>query len=548
MAVNLDFNALAGGPARSRKFPPTDEQGVLIEACLDRQRHRVVKAVAFAGATKTTSLRLVSEAFLTHHPAVPILYLAYNKPVQLEAAATFPSNVKAMTTHGLAFRRFGSRYAGQKPGNRDEKLGDIRVWDVKDAFPNIPTVSVCSMALDTLKSWLVSADDTISAAHVPEEYQKIAGAVAAAVTVARAIWKKACDPDDLTIRMPHDGYFKLYALSRPRLPYGLILFDEAQDANPVTRKLVMDQVQFGTQVLMVGDQHQQIYTFRGAQNALAQVQSDVEVALTKSFRFGTGIANLATLLLRELKNEARIIQGLGQHQRTEFAVQPDRAHAILSRTNAGLFDLAVTHVTAGRRIHYVGGHDYERTDKYKLRMIEDVHYLRIGAHASIKNGVIRSLGSWKNLVQMAEDGGDKELAFLRKIAEEHGDSIPDLVRQVVRAHTEKPDEMTVSLTTAHKSKGLEFDAVELADDFAGFYEADPKTPNVKQLIPADDLGDEVNLLYVAATRAKRALKLNGPLAEVLEEAGYRKGELNDPELLHRDRAGDRQEAETRCMP
>ena len=64
----------------------------------------------------------------------------------------------------------------------------------------------------------------------------------------------------------------------------------------------------------------------------------------------------------------------------------------------------------------------------------------------------------------------------------------------------------IILTTAHKSKGLEYDYVVVADDFK-FGDIDALS------IPEQEL----NLLYVACTRAKLELQLPRVLQEYMEE-------------------------------
>ena len=50
---------------------------------------------------------------------------------------------------------------------------------------------------------------------------------------AAEIWKKMTDLKDQDIRLPHDGYVKLWQLSCPSLAkYEVLLIDEAQDLTP----------------------------------------------------------------------------------------------------------------------------------------------------------------------------------------------------------------------------------------------------------------------------------------------------------------------------
>lgn len=47
------------------------------------------------------------------------------------------------------------------------------------------------------------------------------------------IWERMVNLQDKVIRMPHDGYLKLWQLSKPRLTqYDALLIDEAQDLTP----------------------------------------------------------------------------------------------------------------------------------------------------------------------------------------------------------------------------------------------------------------------------------------------------------------------------
>ena len=80
---------------------PSPEQRALVDA---RRADPAgsLRVLAFAGAGKTTALRLLAEA----DPS-PALYLAYNKAAQLQARARFPAHVACRTVHSLAFRATG---------------------------------------------------------------------------------------------------------------------------------------------------------------------------------------------------------------------------------------------------------------------------------------------------------------------------------------------------------------------------------------------------------------------------------------------------------
>jgi ATP-dependent exoDNAse (exonuclease V) beta subunit len=72
--------------------------------------------------------------------------------------------------------------------------------------------------------------------------------------------------------------------------------------------------------------------------------------------------------------------------------------------------------------------------------------------------------------------------------------VEDLIARLEKANvSSSPD---ILLTTAHKSKGLEYDNVVIANDFKF---------GTKEVLEMPE--QELNLLYVACTRAKKNLQL-----------------------------------------
>ncbi|MFM0632711.1 UvrD-helicase domain-containing protein [Paraburkholderia xenovorans] len=84
---------------------------------------------------------------------------------------------------------------------------------------------------------------------------------------------------------------KVWAQADPRIESDFILFDEAQDSDGVMLWVLNRQSH--AQTIYVGDPYQQIYKWRGAVNAMAQIEAP-EHALTESFRFGPVIATPAS--------------------------------------------------------------------------------------------------------------------------------------------------------------------------------------------------------------------------------------------------------------
>ena len=116
---------------------------------------------------------------------------------------------------------------------------------------------------------------------------------------ARSLWSRMTDCED-PAPLGHDGYLKFWSLGNPELPFDFIMLDEAQDTNPVALSVLRKQA---CQMVYVGDRHQQIYEWRGAINAMEEIETDSVSELTLSFRFGRAIAEAAS----------RVLSRLGEH-------------------------------------------------------------------------------------------------------------------------------------------------------------------------------------------------------------------------------------------
>lgn len=446
--------------------------------------HLVVKA--YAGCGKTTTL----VAYAEYHSHLCMLYLAYNRAIRDEGAAKFPRNVVCKTSHQLAWPGFGQRY--------QHKLGNIRLTDAAGLLETRHWGSVRD-ALAVLAAYLSSADREIGLAHalagLDEEAIANCGEAHIEQTIgsAQRLWEAMIDPQH-SFPCQHDAYLKLFQLSRPNLPYDVILFDEAQDSNPVTAALVAGQ---SARKIFVGDKWQQIYRWRGAENALdRQIEAGADVLyLTNSFRFGPMIAGVANAILA-LQGETRPLVGFGPRDRvsTRLPFGCER-YTVLNRTVVGVIMTAIGAVGQGKVVHWNGG-----IDAYQLSDLEDVHHLREEQVERIRNK--RMLAQFKTFAdfnEAAEESQDPEMKRMVRILKDHHD-IPRLIAALRRHSMDDPDEADITVSTVHRAKGLEWDIVVLEEDFPELFDDEKISPEQRV--------DELNLLYVATTRARQHLVVN----------------------------------------
>ncbi|WP_258141366.1 ATP-dependent helicase [Escherichia coli] len=471
---------------------PTDEQSAIIHW----QGQKLV-VNAFAGTGKTSTLVQYALA----NPDSRILYLAYNRSVRDEAERKFPFNVECKTSHQLAWSRFGKHY-------QNRLVASLRITDVARKL-NTRHWLLVRLALSSLNQFLCSADTEPGLQHLPDEDARAGTDVSAILKAVQVLWHEMSRPDG-TFPVTHDTYLKLFQLSSPDLSrrWDTILFDEAQDANPVTSALVLSQP---CRVILVGDRYQQIYRFRGADNALSHpVLNDADrLWLTQSFRFGPSVARMANLLLQRA-GETRQVTGSGGEDEVLMsrpgADKPEGHRTVLSRTVAGVICTALMASLSGRKVYWVGG-----IEGYRTEALEDLYWFSADMPEKMQSDALRrDYRDFDEYCRIAKSTRDVEMNQAIRLLDI---CFPLPVKlKLLREHTvtcEKDADITVS--TAHRSKGLEWPVVILDEDFADI--TDP-------LMPEDERRDETNLLYVAVTRARKTLVLNSLMRQlVAEEAG-----------------------------
>jgi len=469
-------------PEESDEPGYTEEQQAIIDSDAPRI---VVKALAGTGKTST----LVGYA--RAHPE-KTLYIAYNKSVAVAAQRRFPPNVRAMTTHALAFPTHGKPFAHKLGTNR---VGDIAEY-VRLSFPQAALVA------GTLNKFMTSADEQIGKQHLPPDTNRNdMMEVSAVLSGARTMWKRMNDEKDNEVLMPHDGYLRNYIMSEPRLPYPRVMMDEAQDINEITCRLVL---QHRGPALIVGDQNQAIYQWRGARDALNDFPNAKVFSLTKSFRFGKGVAKVANHVLDYLGDPLRVV-GAGQYTNTRMTVDRYAPYALVARTNMTIIQGAIQTLQHKLRSFYVGG-----VENIKLGLIEDGYLLFRNDRSRIKDKFIRKFTSLSALSDYARQAKDIEMSLLCQIVLTYTHDIPMLLREIRANAVDSIQDADRIFSTAHKAKGLEFSQVLLGDDFADLVERGKEIP-----IHEQDR-QEVNLHYVAATRAIEALQVSTQLQEFLD--------------------------------
>lgn len=110
---------------------------------------------------------------------------------------------------------------------------------------------------------------------------------------------------------------------------------------------------------------------------------------------------------------------------------------------------------------------------------------------------------------------DTEIKPRCRITEEYGPAIPTIINKIKRkvGAAQRMESAEIVLSTAHKAKGLEWPAVQLDEDFIKLGDI----PDLSKYSAAEKrerlrpIEEELNIHYVAATRAQKKLQLNADL-------------------------------------
>jgi len=481
----------------SKPYQITEEQNQAIEQA---RRNQSFKIIAYAGSGKTTTLQLIAEAM----PQKKGLYLAFNKVIADQAKNRFHGNVDCRTFHSLAFRHVNRaitdklRLPRMSPARMAEEyqLEPMKIRRMLgnrfEHFTLTPSrqASFVSNAVSRfcatnaqhpaprhleLPEWLHPDDAESLRMHLFPHVEKR--------------WQDSIDPRHQA-GIGHDIYLKCWALSDPIIPVDYILFDEAQDSDPLMLGVLMKQQR--AQVIYVGDAHQQIYAWRGAVNAMQQLPLTA-TRLTRSFRFGEAVADVANVFLRELKETIPLEGEPTKQSKIDLSPRMAVKNAVLCRTNARAMSLLLSGLVNGDKIALQA--DSDRL----LKFVEGAAALKAGRRV-FDAPELAWFNSWQDVHEYCETHDGNDIKSLVKLVDDHGTE--PLKKALMKITPIASADYVIS--TAHKAKGLEWHNVHIEDDYS--YKLNKNDVQI-----ADE---ELRLLYVATTRAQTNLNVHHILSLV----------------------------------
>lgn len=283
-----------------------------------------------------------------------------------------------------------------------------------------------------------------------------------------------------------------------------VFVDEAQDTNPIRRALARKMLKTNGRAVWVGDRHQAIYGFTGADNdAVDHIIRDFKCAslpLTVTFRCPQAVVAEAQTVVSHIQAHEMAPQGIvnGTHE-AEFMKTAETlkaSDAILCRNTKPLVSMAYSLIKRGVACH-VEGRDIG------LGLIKLVN--RFDARSSdelLDKLDVYAQAQTEKLIAKGREGQAQALAdrveTIHVIAEGCCDA--DCIRTKIMnlfqdsEHERKP---TLTLSTVHKSKGREWQRVFILG--RNMYMPSKWARQQWQQ------EQEANLIYVAITRSQNEL-------------------------------------------
>jgi hypothetical protein len=315
-----------------------------------------------------------------------------------------------------------------------------------------------------------------------------------------------------------------------------VIVDELQDTNPTRRELARRMIGPGGRFIGVGDPHQAIYGFTGADNDamdLVVEQFDcVRLPLTVTYRCARSIVAHAQNWVSHIEAFEKAPEGEVRHIKLkEFDQLLDKTHTRVTGPREPYFGLTVADAILCRNTRPL------------IETAFDMIRRRIPCHVEgrdIGQGLISLVKKWKSVRNVAqlreqlEDYLEAETAkFLKRGRRDKVASLEDKIGTLMVFMSSLHDDdnlfkliesinslfkdtetgkkaATVTLSTVHKSKGREWDRVFLLGRNVFM-----PSPYAKQ---SWQLEQEQNLIYVAVTRAMTTLvEVEYPLPGQAEE-------------------------------
>ena len=478
------------------------QQKAAVEAIEKGKNSIILSAVAGAGKTSTL-IEMLKAANGT------VAFCAFNKAIAQEIETkinqkNIDKDVKVGTVHSFGFgavrRAFSNiKVDGNKLKNLAQEEFDGEYFHLREFVTNsvamAKEVGIGACVDNDYNNWIQMFD------HY-DLWDMLPGDVSNDTAVDASQFLLRCSNNIKNVVDFADMIYLPIFYKLKMWQYDYIFLDEAQDTNATRRQLVKMMLKPKGKLVAVGDLHQAIYAFTGADhNALDLIKQDfnaVELPLSVTFRCPKNVVKEAQKYVQHIESHPDSPDGIVDEctikDLPKLVTQQD---AIICRNTKPLVEVAYTLIrnkipckVEGRKI---GEGLIRLATRWKVKTVQTlINKLEAYKEKEIKKN--KEKGN-DTKCQIIEDQVETLMVFIDQC--KVNDPITTLITKIQELFDDTENKQILTLSTIHKSKGREWDRV-----FAlGMDEYSPSKWAKKNW----ELQQEDNLLYVQVTRAKHHL-------------------------------------------
>ena len=446
--------------------------------------------------------------------------LCFNKMIQMELLEKIKklnrNNISALTFHGMAYEYFGRsnlRFNHVENGIIKQHFVNFNFRDFNEPLDFFSMIKILKILKEKklleeydrndnyIKKLVNYFDEFCKSDLYPKDFKELFYK-----DFKDDEFKKIFNNDtkaitnyiifDETAPMFHNFYIKYFQLylmqGRIRYSTPILLIDEYQDVSKCYQSII-DCINAG-KVIKVGDTLQKIYGYNGANG-----MNGFDYKLSQSFRIGYDNSKLANKIINVLlkTNDFDFI-GINKNQKiVEELNTIDKT--IIFRTNKELLKRLI----------------YETIKNNQKCSISEGLYKDLNNILNLTSVKENKIYCWYRGIKFTSQEMIKDYAnrtdneILKKtimFLDLYKEKTYEILYKVRNMTTTNEKQLnTLHLVTAHRCKGMEFENVEIADDF-------PTIQNLTEMkMKGEPFEDELYVLYVAITRSFGKLKLNNDL-------------------------------------
>jgi DNA helicase II / ATP-dependent DNA helicase PcrA len=499
-------------------FVPSPQQQAYFDALESSRRSIIMEAVAGAGKT-TTIVRGLD------HMSGTVCLVAFNSKMARELrdrVAGRTAGVEAKTFHSAGFSALRKAFPQLRSCEPNEKKvlriceAFVREKQRRDLEGLEPAVAkIVSMAkqrgigalcpLTDEWAWHEMIEHFALDDSLPEGQEHM---VQQLIKMGQICLQRSnldleqIDYDDM-VYLPLQRDLRLW-------PYDNVIVDEAQDTNPTRRALARKMLRPGGRLVAVGDPHQAIYGFTGTDNdSLDQIADEfgcIRMPLTVTYRCPKAVVRVAREFVSHITAHESAPEGeVREYQYADILDRVQLGDAVLCRFNKYLVSLVFRLIRAGVAAKIEGRAIGQGLAKLagRWKSARTVNQLEQRLEQCRDREVDKAWAKDdERKIEEIRDRHDTMMVLISRAREQNLSLVSELQTMILGLFEDAekigdPSKI-VTLCSEHRSKGLEWDRVHIL--------------GLRGLQPARcsrawQETQEVNLQYVAVTRAKRELFL-----------------------------------------